>query len=136
MAREGSTMNPPVLTGLYAALCALIVLGLTMNVVRLRRRFQVGIGDGGQQQLACACRAHANATETIPLLLLMLALVEINGASALAIHAYGGLLVLARAAHAFGLSGTPGVSFGRFYGTLATWLVALGLATQLIIGAF
>jgi len=128
-------MNAPVITALYAALLALLVFGLTMNVVRLRRRYQVGLGDGGHQPLACALRAHGNATETIPLVLILLALVELLGASPTALHAYGALLLIARIAHAIGLSGTPGMSFGRFYGTLATWLVLLGLVAHLLIRA-
>lgn len=126
-------MNAPVLSGLYAGLCALVMLALSMNVIRLRRRHQVGLGDGGHQDLACACRAQANAVEYVPLALILLALLELNGGSATAIHAYGGLLVLARIGHGVGLSRSPGRSFGRFYGTLATWMVILGLAAQLIL---
>lgn len=129
-------MNPPVISGLYAALSALIVLALAVNVIRLRQKHKVGIGDGGHQDLSRACRAHANATEYVPLALILLALVELNGGSATAVHAYGGLLVLARVGHGFGLSRSPGKSSGRFYGTLATWLVILGLATQLVLRAF
>ncbi len=128
-------MNAPILSSVYAALAALLVFVLVMNVVRQRRKFKVGLGDGGHQPLACACRAHANAVETLPLALLLLALVEINGASSLAIHACGATLLIARIAHAVGLSGSSGVSFGRFYGTLATWLVILALAVQLVLAA-
>jgi hypothetical protein len=36
--------------------------------------------------------------------------------------------------HAVGLSGSAGVSFGRFWGTLGTWILLLVLAGQLIWG--
>lgn len=126
-------MQTPIVSGLYAALSALLMLALAGNVVRLRQRHKVGLGDGGQTALSCAVRAHANASEYLPLALLLLVLYEIGGAPGWAVHAYGGVLLAARIAHGLGLSGSPGGTPGRFYGTLATWLVMLGLATQLVL---
>lgn len=122
------------ITGLYAALCALLILALSFRIVGLRRRLKVGIGDGGDAGLARAIRAQANAIEYVPLMLVMLLVAENNGAGVVFVHACGAGLVLARVLHAVGLSGSAGTSFGRFWGTLVTWIVLLVLAGQLLWG--
>ena len=70
----------------------------------------------------------------MPLLLVMLLVAENNGASVAMVHACGAGLLLARLLHAAGLSGSAGVSFGRFWGILLTWTVLLALGAQLIWG--
>jgi len=122
------------LTGLYAALCALLIFALSLRIALLRRKLRIGIGDGGDAGLARAIRAQANAIEYVPLLLVMLLIAENNGASVAMMHACGSGLLLARVLHALGLSGSAGVSFGRFWGILLTWALLLVLAGQLIWG--
>lgn len=122
------------ITGLYAALCALLILALSFRIVGLRRRLKVGIGDGGDAELARAIRAQANAIEYVPLVLVMLLVAENNGAGVVFVHACGAGLVIARVLHAVGLSGSAGTSFGRFWGTLVTWILLLVLAGQLLWG--
>ncbi|MCE2945249.1 MAG: MAPEG family protein [Lysobacteraceae bacterium] len=122
------------LTGLYAALCALLIFALSLRIALLRRKLRIGIGDGGDAGLARAIRAQANAIEYVPLLLVMLLIAENNGASIAMMHACGAGLLLARVLHALGLSGSAGVSFGRFWGILLTWALLLVLAGQLIWG--
>lgn len=122
------------LTGLYAALCALLIFALSLRIALLRRALRIGIGDGGDAGLARAIRAQANAIEYVPLLLVMLLIAENNGASIVMVHACGAALLLARVLHAVGLSGSAGVSFGRFWGILLTWAVLLVLGAQLIWG--
>ncbi|MCZ8167156.1 MAPEG family protein [Silanimonas sp.] len=122
------------ITGLYAALCALLILALSFRIVGLRRRLKVGIGDGGDAGLARAIRAQANAVEYVPLMLVMLLVAENNGAGVVFVHVCGAGLVLARVLHAVGLSGSAGTSFGRFWGTLGTWILLLVLSGQLLWG--
>lgn len=125
----------PVIAPIYVALSALLVLALAFRVISLRRSRKIGLGDGGDTAMACAIRAHANALENLPLALLLLVLFEMGGASALAVHAYGGTLLVARVWHCVGLSGSPGISAGRLYGTVLTWLVLVGLSVQLLLRA-
>ncbi|PIQ36697.1 MAG: glutathione S-transferase [Lysobacterales bacterium CG17_big_fil_post_rev_8_21_14_2_50_64_11] len=120
---------------LYVALSALLVIALAVQVILLRRRKRIGLGDGGDTRLACAIRAHANALENLPLALLLLVLFELGGARPMAIHAYGATLLLARLWHCVGLSGSPGTSAGRLYGTALTWLVVIGLSAQVLLRA-
>lgn len=119
------------ITPLYAAILALLVVGLTLRVVRLRWKFKVGIGTGEERELARAIRAHGNATETIPLALLLMLLVELGPVPATALHGAGIALVIGRCAHAFGLSRHAGTSAGRMVGMLLTILVVLFLASIL-----
>jgi hypothetical protein len=64
----------------------------------------------------------------------MLLVAENNGAGVVFVHACGAGLVIARVLHAVGLSGSAGTSFGRFWGTLVTWILLLVLAGQLLWG--
>lgn len=120
------------ITPLYAAILALLVVGLTLRVVWLRRQFQVGIGTGQERELAKAIRAHGNAAETIPLALVLMLLVELGPAPAVALHSAGAALVIGRCAHAFGLSRHAGTSPGRVIGMVLTLLVVLFLASILL----
>ena len=62
----------------------------------------------------------------LPLLLLLVA--ELNRAPSLLLHAAGIAFLVGRALHAVGLSSSSGYSFGRFTGTLLTWLALIILA--------
>lgn len=124
------------ITLFYAGLSGLILLGLSFQVVALRRRFQVGLGSGDQPELERAIRVHANFCEYTPMALIILLTLELSGALPSAVvHVLGLALVLGRFLHAWGLSQTAGVSRGRFIGTLLTWtmllvgsLLAVGMA--------
>jgi len=124
---------------LYAALLALVLLALSYNVVRLRRRHQIGIGTGGNEELARAVRAQANFCEYVPLALLLLALIEFSArAPGWSLHLLGFALVVGRVLHGFGLARSSGASKGRVAGTLLTWLVLLsgaGLALGLAVAS-
>lgn len=122
----------PVITSIYAALAALLVILLALLVVAQRRRSAVALGDGGDRLLQQRMRVHANAVENLPLALLLLLLLELGGADPRLLHGLGGALIVARVLHAWGLSRRPGTSFGRFYGTLATWLLMIAMAVLLL----
>jgi len=119
------------ITGLYAALLALLVVGLAVRVMLLRRRNSVGLGDGGNRSLACAVRAHGNATEYVPLALVLLLVLELNQTLPALLHVFGIGLLLARVIHALGLSNTPGASTGRSVGAGLTLLVIVAMALML-----
>jgi len=120
------------ISGIYAGLCGLLLLLLSAQVVGLRRKFEVGIGSGGQEELRRAIRVQANFVEYTPITLVLLLLAELQGAPFWLLHAAGLLLVVGRALHATGLRQSAGRTFGRFYGTLATWFALVVLiATNL-----
>jgi len=117
---------------LYAALAALLFVALAALVVRARWKYRTGLGIGTEPAMERAVRVHANFVEYVPLALVLLLLAELGGASPRLLHACGGLLVLSRLLHAYGLSRASGRSFGRFWGTAGTWAVVLALAVTLL----
>lgn len=128
------------ITALYAGLTALVILGLAINVSRLRGQLDIPLGVGGagddpSSPMLRAVRAHANAVENAPLALLLLALTEITGAPALALHALGAAILLGRVLHAHGvLTGllvTRGAGMAATYG--AQSLLALGLIAHTLL---
>ena len=90
-------------TLLYAGILGLLYGVLVRRVVAKRRQHRVPRHDGDVPELAARIRAHSNFAEYVPLLLVFLLVLELNDAPLLLLHAFGALLVLARAYHAYGL---------------------------------
>ena len=124
-------MTLPV-TSLYAALLALICVVLLGGVGRLRGNANVSLGDGGKRELIEANRRHMNFVENVPLALLLIALVEFNGASKTWVHALGGVLLIARIVHPFGISTEKMMLPARFIGAGGTVIVMLASAATLL----
>jgi uncharacterized membrane protein YecN with MAPEG domain len=103
-------------------------LFLSFRVVRWRRKLSVGLGDGGQESLLRAQRTQANFIEYVPIALILLAAAESQGLAGWLLQTAGAILMLARLLHAWGLSQSSGRSFGRYWGTLLTWVVILALS--------
>lgn len=120
------------ITGLYAAILALIVVILAVRVTLRRRAVKVGIGNGGDAVLAQRIRVHANAVEYVPFALLLLLILELNQTQPLLIHVFGCLLIAGRVVHAYGLSHSAGVSPGRAFGMVLTWGTIAAMALLLI----
>lgn len=121
-------------TLLYAGLAGLLLLALSFQVVKLRRRHRVGLGTGDAPDLERAVRVHANFCEYTPLALLLLLLLEFATPLPIWIlHALGLMLIIGRVLHALGLSRTAGTSRERFVGTVLTWLMLL-ISALLAVG--
>lgn len=118
----------PTITALYAGLLGILYMFLCWQVVAQRRRAKVGLGVGGDTALERAVRVHGNFAEYAPLFVVLLLVAELNGGAPVPLHVLGGAFVLARIGHALGLGRSSGVSKGRFYGTLVTWVALLVLA--------
>ena len=124
------------ITGIYASLAGLLLLVLSVRVVRSRRELSVGLGDGGQESLLRAQRAQANFTEYVPIALILLAVAESQVLTGWLLHTAGAILVLGRILHAWGLNQSSGRSFGRYWGTLLTWVVIFALSLANIFASF
>jgi uncharacterized protein len=96
-------MTTPHLTLLFAGLCAILQTALTALVIRQRAQARVSLLDGGNQELLQRIRAHGNFVETAPMALLLMALLEMNGLADGWLWGFGGLLVIGRVLHAYGL---------------------------------
>lgn len=120
------------ITGLYAALCALIALVLAARISMYRNKAQVGLGSGGDMVLQQRIRAFGNFVEYVPLALLLLLVLELDHTQIWLLHVFGIVLVVSRVGHGVGLSSSAGKSYGRMFGTLGTWLVLLVMALLLL----
>ena len=118
----------PKITLLFASLHLLLLLALLVPIPRHRHARKIGLGDGGDMALMRKVRAHGNFIENAPIGLLALALLELCGLQAAWLWVLGSTLLLGRVLHAFGLSRSGGYSFGRFTGTVLTWLAFLAMA--------
>lgn len=125
-------MSAFAVTPIYVAFGALILMVLSGMVIRQRRARRIGLGDGGNAELLTAMRMHGNAVETLPIQLLLLAMVEAVGAATPLLHAFGVAIILSRLLHAFGLAGSSGISFGRFWGTVISLLLMIGMPLYLL----
>jgi uncharacterized membrane protein YecN with MAPEG domain len=120
------------ITSLYAGLCGLLLVFLYVRVSQRRLATKIGMGAGGDTVLEQRIRAHGNFIESVPIALILLYLLEQAGVDSVVIHAFGVALVLARVAHAQGISTTAGRSPGRFYGSIGTLLVIAALSIWLL----
>ncbi len=111
----------PLITPLYAALAAAILIVLALRVIGARRSRRVAIGDGADEDLARRIRAHGNFTEYAPLALVLILLLELGGAPAWQLHPLGAALILGRIVHAWSVTAHSGN--GRLFGMTLTFFV-------------
>lgn len=62
-----------------AAILSLLLIVLSLNISRLRMRYQIAFGDGGKSDLLKAIRAHGNSLEQSVLFIVLLYLGEATG---------------------------------------------------------
>jgi uncharacterized protein len=120
-------MSVPI-TALYAAIFALWLTALAINVTVHRVKFAVGVGDGGNPTMLRMMRLHANAAEYLPIALILMGTYEVNGGSHLALHIAGIAMILARLSHASALWRSAVAGPARQFGQGTTWLVIVALA--------
>jgi hypothetical protein len=63
---------------IYVSLSALLIVWLSLNVIKVRRKKQVSVGDGDDIELITAMAAQANTLEYLPIALLLLCLYASN----------------------------------------------------------
>jgi uncharacterized protein len=114
------------ITALYAALLTPLLIVLVFRVIGQRQAKKVEIGDGEDRELMRRMRVHANFVETVPMGLILLGLAESLKAPGIALHVLGGLLLVGRIVHAYGLSQSPHILPMRFAGMLMTIASLLG----------
>lgn len=109
------TMSTPVTLCIVAILALLVsLLGFRVSGFRLQ---QVP-----EAQLQQAIRVHGNLTEYAPIFAIALLTAELNGGQPMILTVIGGVFVIARFSHAWGLGRNPGRSMPRFLGILGTWV--------------
>lgn len=112
---------PLSVTALYAAILALIIVALGINVTVHRVKLQVSLGDGNNPQMRRMIRLHGNAIEYLPLALVLMALYELNGGIHWALHVIGIALIAGRLIQTWAMWGTDIPVPGRGIGQVLTW---------------
>ena len=110
-------------TALYAGLLGLVGLVLAGLVGRARAKTNISLNDGGNKELIEANRRHMNWVEYVPFILLLLAIAELNGAAKTWVHVMGGVLLISRLIHPFGISADKMMMWQRGAGTSGTFVV-------------
>src|SRR6185437_15882367 len=109
---KGRAMNVPFVVPFYAAIFALIYIGLTIRVIALRNAKRVSLGSGGDPALERAIRIHANFIEYVPLALMLLTAMEMQHSSLYVLHILCLLLLIGRICHFLALSReTPSIRY-------------------------
>lgn len=90
-------------TAITASALSLLLVILTLEAVRLRKRLGVAFGDGGDPRLRATIRAHGNLVEYMPIGLTQLGLLETNGAPRAALALLGFAFFAGRVLHAHGI---------------------------------
>jgi uncharacterized membrane protein YecN with MAPEG domain len=97
----------PATTALYAALLALVSLGLSGWVMGSRVSDNVLLGDGGDASLLKRVRTHANFSEYVPLALILVALLEAGGSGHGLVQGLLLALLVGRILHPIGMFAAP-----------------------------
>jgi uncharacterized membrane protein YecN with MAPEG domain len=119
---------PITVTALYAAIFAVFMTALAVNVTIYRVRLGISVGDGGNAQMLRMIRLHGNSVEYVPLALLLMLIFEIDGGSHATLHAAGLAMLAARFTHACALYLSDIPNLGRQIGQSLTWLTVAALA--------
>ena len=112
---------------LYLSLLSLLALTLTILIVKLRMKTHIGLGGGDNESLTRQIRVQANFLENFIPFSILFILAEMSGISAILLNVVGSIFLIARLFHAYGFSQRSGRSFGRYYGTVVTWISLLVL---------
>jgi uncharacterized protein len=121
------------ITPFYIGLFLFFGIYLSMNVIKLRRKYKIGVGNGGNEDLARAVRVHGNFIEQVPLALIGLAMIEAQQLHFVFVHLLGLLFFFARIMHARGLAESAGKTKGRFIGMVITFGVQAIIGLALVL---
>ena|SRR5689334_23371509 len=124
----------PFVTALVAAPLLLLIAGLGVAISSHRRRQGIGPGMAGDVAFTRLQRAHGNAVEHSPMLLLGLLFLELLGARSPVLIAFGVAIVVARIAHAAGITQRPRHPL-HVLGAALTYFLEVALAVYLVFAA-
>ena len=115
-----------------AAAAALINVWLMLRCGQVRMKEKINIGTGGSDMMERRMRAQLNFVENTPWVLALIAGIELAGKGGQWLAIIGGVYMLARVAHGFGMDG-GGLEKGRGIGVMVTMLTQLGLAISAVL---
>jgi uncharacterized protein len=110
-----------------AAAAALINVWLMLRCGQVRMKEKINIGTGGSDMMERRMRAQLNFVENTPWVLALIAAIELAGKGGQWLAIVGGVYMLARVAHGFGMDGGS-LEKGRGIGVMVSMLVQIILA--------
>jgi uncharacterized protein len=93
----------PSITALTCAVLTLLLIGLSLQISRLRIRYKQSFGSGGHKDLQVAIRAHGNTLEQSLLFIFLLLLLELMKPGSSALVGAAMLFVAARLVHSIAI---------------------------------
>lgn len=124
------------ITGLYAAIFAFVQAVMVVWIAKTRMKEQVSLGDGDNPVIQTKSRVYGNFVEIVPMALILMALAEFGGAPLWCVHGMGGLMVVSRLSHGYGLLKPPGYGVFRMVGmvlSMGVYLIGAGLCFWLAL---
>ena len=115
-----------------AAAAAMINFWLAMRCGQVRIKEKINVGTGGNDLMERRMRAQLNFAENTPWVLALIGLIELAGKGAGWLAIVGGIYMLARVAHGFGMDGGS-LEKGRGLGVMVTMLTQIGLAVVALL---
>lgn len=115
-----------------AAAAALINVWLMLRCGQVRMKEKINIGTGGSDMMERRMRAQLNFVENTPWVLALIAGIELAGKGGQWLAIVGGVYMLARVAHGFGMDGGS-LEKGRGIGVMITMLTQIGLAIAAVL---
>ena len=89
------------ITAFFSSILALIFYKLSINVIKLRRKYKISLGSSKKHKdLEQAIRAHGNLSEFLPIGLILLACLEINHIPKIIVFICGFFFLIGRYLHA------------------------------------
>ncbi len=120
-------------TAVYAAVTALLLLFLSLQVSKYRLKYRQGLGSNEDVRFQVAVRAQANLVEYAPVALILMGIGELNGVHPQWIYWIGLAFVGGRILHAFGMiRGVGERHHARVLGIVLTWTSIAVMAVLLI----
>jgi len=123
------------ITPVYTALLALVLVVLSFRVLLMRRKMQIAVGTDGNITLARAIGAHANFIEYVPITLILIYFLESGGAAPLIIHLLCTVLLVGRVIHAYGVSQLNENFVFRVSGMVMTLGVLISVSVRTLFSA-
>ncbi len=114
------------ITALYAGILCLLSVLVANRVLYAR----LNARDLREGQEETNMRVQINFAENVPLAIAMVLVLELGGIPGPWIHTFGGLLVLFRLLHAWGMYSDPGATYPRLIGAQGTFVLmsVMGMA--------
>jgi len=121
------------ITPVYAALLALVLVVLSFRVLLMRRKMQIAVGTDGNVTLARAIGAHANFIEYVPITLMLIYFYESAGVASWFVHLLCAVLLVGRLIHAYGVSQLNENFVFRVSGMVMTLGVLISISVRTLL---